>query len=169
MRVGLFGNISTLEPSGTRVFCYELTPFALTPQEEGMGFSSAYATEYSLSSAEGALVSVAIRVEPRRLEALLEALAQVAFPINPQIYHEAEIELRGADGLAATEVTTLVEFPAYLARVEEAFRALELNGFGRQDVLVTGMLEELRGPNQPGRAKLKAGWTVRTRKRSTHD
>ena len=134
-----------------------------------MGFSPAFATEYSLSSAEGALVSVAIRVEPRRLEALLEALAQVAFPINPQIYHEAEIEFRGADGCEATEVTTLVEFPAYLARVEDAFRALELNGFDRQDILVTGMLDELRASNRPVRTKAKAGWTVRTRRPSIHE
>jgi len=39
----------------------------------------------SLSTAEGALVSVSIHVEPHRLESLLEALALVSFPINPQI------------------------------------------------------------------------------------
>jgi hypothetical protein len=133
-----------------------------------MAFSPAYTIEYSLSSTEGALVSVAIRVEPRRLEALLEALAQVAFPINPQIYHEAEIEFHDADGRKATEVTTLVEFPAYLARVEDAFRALEINGFDRQDVLVTGMLDELRGPNRPEKVQLNARWTVRAHQHSTH-
>jgi hypothetical protein len=132
-----------------------------------MGFSPAYATEYSLSSAEGALVSVAIRVEPQRLEDLLEALAQVAFPINPQIYHEAEIKCRKSDGQDAIQVTTLVEFPAYLARVEDALRTLETNGFERQDVLVNGMLEELRGPNQPSRVQSKAGWTIRARQHST--
>lgn len=135
-----------------------------------MGFSPAYAT---LSSEEGALVSVAIRVEPRRLEALLEALAQVAFPINPQIYHEAEIEFvqphsREATEACreATEVTTLVEFPAYLARVEDVFRALQLYGFDRRDVLVTGMLQELRGPSPPGSAQPEAEWQVRARQRS---
>ena len=34
----------------------------------------------SLSTAEGALVSVSIHVEPHCLESLLEALAQVSFP-----------------------------------------------------------------------------------------
>ena len=43
----------------------------------------------SLSTAEGALVSVSIHAEPHCLESLLEALAQVSFPINPQIYHDA--------------------------------------------------------------------------------
>jgi hypothetical protein len=131
-----------------------------------MGFSPAFATAYSLSSNEGVLVSIAVRVEPRRLEALLEALAQVAFPINPQIYHEAEIEFRDADGCEASEVTTLVEFPAYLARIEDVFRALELNGFGRRDVLVTSMLHQLRELNGPERAQAEAEWTVRSRQPS---
>ncbi|HLI85622.1 MAG TPA: hypothetical protein VKV17_17035 [Bryobacteraceae bacterium] len=131
-----------------------------------MGFSPAYATEYTLSSEEGALVSVAIRVEPRRLEALLEALAQVAFPINPQIYHEAEIEVIDPHNRAATEITTLVEFPAYLARVEDVFRILQLYGFDRRDVLVTGMLRELRGPELPGNAPPDSEWRVRSRQHS---
>jgi hypothetical protein len=131
-----------------------------------MGFSPAFATGHSLSSNEGVLVSVAIRVEPRRLEALLEALAQVAFPINPQIYHEAEIEFRDPNGRWGSEVTTLVEFPAYLARIEDVFRALELNGFGRRDVLVTSMLHQLRELNQPERAQAEAEWTVCSRQPS---
>jgi hypothetical protein len=167
MRVGLFGNILTLEPSGTRVFsCSELSPFALTPQEEGMGFSPAFATGHSLSSSEGVLVSLAIRVEPRRLETVLEALAQVAFPINPQIYHEAEIEFRDSTGCQAAKVTTLVEFPAYLARIDDVFRVLELNGFDRRDVLVTSMLHQLRELNRPENAQAGAEWTIRSRQPS---
>jgi hypothetical protein len=131
-----------------------------------MGFSPAFATGYSLSSNEGVLVSVAIRVEPRRLEALLEALAQVAFPINPQIYHEAEIEFRDPNGRRSSEVTTLVEFPAYLARIEDVFRALELNGFGRRDVLVTSMLHQLRELNRPEGTQAEAEWTVCSRQTS---
>ncbi|HEY7389983.1 MAG TPA: hypothetical protein VH640_15810 [Bryobacteraceae bacterium] len=129
-----------------------------------MGFSSAFATEYSLSSNEGALVSIAIRVEPRRLEALLETLAQVAFPINPQIYHEAEIEFRDANGRQTSEITTLVEFPAYLARTEDVFRTLELNGFGGHDVLVTSMLQQLRELNRPDCTQ--AEWIIRSRQHS---
>jgi hypothetical protein len=131
-----------------------------------MGFSPAFATECSLSSDEGVLVSIAIRVEPRRLEALLEALAQVTFPINPQIYHEAEIELRDAHGRQVSEITTLVEFPAYLARIEDVFRALEQNGFGRRDVLVNSMLHQLRELNRPEQGQAEAEWTVRSRQPS---
>jgi hypothetical protein len=38
-------------------------------------------------SLEGDLVSLRISVEPRLLEDLLEALAQLDFPVNPQLYH----------------------------------------------------------------------------------
>jgi hypothetical protein len=131
-----------------------------------MGFSPAYATEYSLSSEEGDLVSVAIRVEPRRLESMLEALAQVAFPINPQIFHEAEIETCHPDGHQAIEVTTLVEFPAYLARIEDVFRVLRLYGFDCRDVLVTSMLQELRTPNRLESVAPESAWKVRSRQRS---
>jgi len=41
----------------------------------------------ALGGSEGELISVSISVDPRDLEALLESLAQVDFPINPQIYH----------------------------------------------------------------------------------
>ena len=71
----------------------------------------------SLSTAEGALVSVSIHVEPHCLESLLEALAQVSFPINPQIYHDAALIYRYADGREQTESITLVEFPAYEAQL----------------------------------------------------
>jgi hypothetical protein len=131
-----------------------------------MGFSPAFATGYSLSSDEGVLVSIAIRVEPRRLEALLEALAQVAFPINPQIYHEAEIEFCDPNGRQVSEITTLVEFPAYLARIEDVFRALEIHGFGRRDVLVTSMLHQLRELDGAERGQAEAEWTVRSRQPS---
>ena len=59
-------------------------------------------TTPSLSTAEGALVSVSIHAEPHCLESLLEALAQVSFPINPQIYHDAALVYRYADGREQT-------------------------------------------------------------------
>ncbi|MGC8795247.1 MAG: hypothetical protein ACP5U2_17850, partial [Bryobacteraceae bacterium] len=43
----------------------------------------------SLVGEEGELVIVWITAEPRRLEALLDALARLDFRVNPQIYHEA--------------------------------------------------------------------------------
>jgi len=83
----------------------------------------------NLSTNEGELLAVSIRVEPRRLESLLEALAQVAFPINPQIHHGAE---------------TVVEFPAYANRVAEVERALDAYGFAPGSLHATAMLEEIR-------------------------
>jgi len=50
-----------------------------------------------IGGSEGELVAVSITVNPRDLEALLEALASVDFPINPQICH--------------AESETMVEFP----------------------------------------------------------
>ena len=78
----------------------------------------------SLSTAEGALVSVSIHAEPHCLESLLEALAQVSFPINPQIYHDAALVYRFADGREQTVPITLVEFPAYENRLDEVRRAV---------------------------------------------
>ena len=91
----------------------------------------------SLSGSEGDLVSVSIEVNPRYLESLLEALAQLPFPINPEIYHDA-------GGREEVEGATLVEFPAYAGRLEEVRRALEAYGFERASLRVTSMLEEIR-------------------------
>jgi hypothetical protein len=88
----------------------------------------------SLSGSEGALVSVSIGVAPRYLESLLEALAQLPFPINPEIYH----------GAAAT----LVEFPAYAGRLEEVRGALDAYGFDRSSLHVTSMLDEIQKGNR---------------------
>src|SRR6202142_3038425 len=79
----------------------------------------------SPSTAEGALVSISIHVEPPCLESLLEALALVSFPINPQIYHDAALVFRYADGREETESITLVEFPAYEGRLDEVRRSVQ--------------------------------------------
>src|ERR1039457_5604385 len=89
------------------------------------------------SGRNGALVSVSINVDPRHLESLLEALAQVGFPVNPQIYHDALMVYRYADGREETEATTLVEFPAYAGHLEEVQRAIESYGFEPATVQVT--------------------------------
>jgi hypothetical protein len=135
------------------------------PQEEGMSFSPAVAPDLSLSSAEGALVSISIHVDPRYLESLLEALAKVEFPINPQLYHEAEILILHPSGRQEPALATLVEFPAYLGRLEEVYQALEGGGFDREAVLVTGMLDELRSPDQAQPSGSRPGWVVRSRRR----
>src|SRR4051794_23742354 len=82
-----------------------------------------------LSGAEGALFSVLVSVEPLRLEALLDALAGLEFPINPQIYHDAP--------------GTLVEFPAYENRLAGIRKCLQQNGFSVDSVKATSMLDSI--------------------------
>ena len=90
------------------------------------------ATASPLSGSEGELVSVSISVDPRDLEALLEALAHTDFPINPQIFH--------ADG-HSTQARTIVEFPAYAGGLPQVRAAL--TGFDAL-IRVRGMLEEIQ-------------------------
>lgn len=94
---------------------------------------------HCLHSPEGELVSVHIRVEPRLLEDLLEALAEVPFPINPQLHHNAAMRRGGGERRAVA-----VEFPAYAPRVEEVRSALRRHGLDA-DVEVVNMLEEIQG------------------------
>lgn len=98
----------------------------------------------SLSTAEGTLVSVSIHVEPRCLESLLESLAQVSFPINPRIYHDAALVYCFADGHHETESVTLVEFPAYEDRLDDVRRAIQAYGFPPDSILAIGMLDEIQ-------------------------
>lgn len=96
----------------------------------------------SLETNEGELVSLSITVEPSTLESLLEALAGVCFPINPQIYH----------GGAAT----LVEFPAYAGRVDEVRSAIAAYGFDPASIGVTGMLDEIQSSSDARRKRMMA-------------
>ncbi len=105
----------------------------------------------SLSGREGTLVSVSIDVEPRYLEALLEALARVDFPINPQIYHDAEMVYVDPDGREETETATIVEFPAYAGRLDEVRRAMEEYGFDPDCVQVRSMLQDIQGESHQRR------------------
>ena len=98
----------------------------------------------TLCGREGALLSVSISVDPRHLESLLESLAQLRFPINPQIYHDAALVYRYPDAHEESEGITLVEFPAYEAQLEDVTTALESYGFDRRTVHVTGMLDEIQ-------------------------
>jgi hypothetical protein len=104
----------------------------------------------SLSSKEGELLLVSIAVEPRRLERLLETLAGLNFPVNPQIYHEAG-PVRSVKGRA--EAKTLVEFPAYEVHLEEVRQAFSAAGFDPRTVRAASMIEEihsgLAGAKQP--------------------
>jgi len=104
-------------------------------------WSTAVAPSVSLSGAEGALVSVSVTVEPSRLEELLDALANLEFPINPQIYHDAAVVQHLADDHEEREPTTLVEFPAYENRLPEIRHLLEAGGFPAESLEATPMLE----------------------------
>jgi len=109
----------------------------------------------SLSGREGALVSVSIDVDPRRLESLLEALAQTSFPINPQICHAAAVVYLDADGREETRTATLVEFPAYEGRLDEVRNALHSCGFDPASVCSTSMLDEIHREPRAARRRLK--------------
>ena len=85
-----------------------------------------------LCGSEGELISVSISVAPRHLEPLLEALAHVDFPINPQIYH-ADIN--------APASRTVVEFPAYANRLPHVQAAVD--SVSGATVSAKGMLAEI--------------------------
>ena len=114
-------------------------------------------TDPALLGREGNLVSVSISVEPRNLETLLEALAQVRFPINPQIYHDAAVVYVYPDHREESELATLVEFPAYAGQLDEVSAAVTAAGTPASDIRITGMLEDIHAewpaePAPPGAA-----------------
>jgi len=109
-----------------------------------MGVWPAVAAYPSLSGQDGTLVCISIAVEASRLESLLEALARIDFPVNPQIYHEARVVYRYADGHEKPEIMTLVEFPAYAGRLPDVERALEEYGFDSGAIQVTNMLDQIQ-------------------------
>ena len=117
----------------------------------------------SLSTAEGALMSVSIHVEPHCLESLLEALALVSFPINPQIYHDAALVYRYADGREENEAITLVEFPAYEGRLDEVRRTLQAYGFRPDCIHAVAMLDEIQSELQREPAPDGAAYVSRYR------
>jgi hypothetical protein len=82
----------------------------------------------ALFGLDGELVSVRVSIEPRLLEDLLEALAGLDFPVNPQLYHRP------------ARVT--VEFPAYSSRVEEVRDALRNHGLRHASLDVARVLAQ---------------------------
>lgn len=67
---------------------------------------------------KGALISLRILVEARDLEECLETLAELPYPLNPQIYHHWEGTSK-----------TAVEVPAYEGWLAEIREALFRSGF----------------------------------------
>ena len=117
----------------------------------------------ALCGREGVLVSVSIHVDPRHLESLLEALAQLQFPINPQIYHDAALIYHFPDLHEETEATTLVEFPAYDVQLDDVRGALSAYGFDPRTLQVTGMLDDIHAGSPEEPAPAGARWRSRTR------
>jgi len=93
--------------------------------------TASLAPESALFGREGELISLAIATEPKLLEDLLEALASLDFPVNPQLYHRpAEV---------------LVEFPAYSTQVEQVRDALLKQGFDANGIQMSRPLARAEG------------------------
>ncbi len=90
-----------------------------------------------LRTAEGVLLFIRISVEPRLIEELLDVLARLSFPVNPEIRH-ADLALGGRRRL------TTIEFPAYDNRVGEVREQLRRCGFDPASVRVVSMLDEIQ-------------------------
>ena len=79
--------------------------------------------EAALFGREGELISLSVATEPKLLEELLEALASLDFPVNPQLYHRP--------------AQVLVEFPAYSNQVGQVRDALLRQGFDATGIQVS--------------------------------
>jgi hypothetical protein len=86
-----------------------------------------------LGGQDGELISLRIAVEPRLLEDLLETLAGLPFPVNPQLKQRL--------GDAAASV---VEFPAYESQLEAVRQALSGDNFPDAELDVRSMMEEIK-------------------------
>jgi hypothetical protein len=85
-----------------------------------------FPSEAALFGREGELISLSIAIEPKLLEDLLEALAGLDFPVNPQLYHRP--------------AQVLVEFPAYSTQVEQVRAALLGQGFDAGSIQIAKAL-----------------------------
>ena len=72
------------------------------------------------------LVMARVLVEPRHLEELLEGLAGLDFPVNPELQHRTG--------------SVLVEFPAYAEHLEEIRNMIRRLGFDAESMDVFGVL-----------------------------
>jgi len=80
------------------------------------------------SREEGELLLVRVRVDSRHLEDVLETLAALPFPVNPDLCHSG--------------LYSIVEFPAFANRLETVKRALAPFEFA---VEARSMLDAIRG------------------------
>lgn len=122
----------------------------------------------ALLGAEGELVSVSVAVEPRELEDVLEALAALDFPINPDIYHDAVVVYVKRDGQQRMEPSALVEFPAYAGSLVKIRAVLDSAGFAGDRIAVSAILDEIHAGDLVEPAPLGADYAYRVlRKHAT--
>ncbi len=69
----------------------------------------------ALFGSEGELILLHISIEPKLLEDVLEVLARLDFPVNPELHHKPN--------------SVTVEFPAWSGRVENVRNLLKSAGF----------------------------------------
>ena len=98
----------------------------------------------ALVSSEGELDSVSIAVDPRLLEQLLDALAGLPFPVNPQIHHDPLSVRISEGGSVGAAPATVVEFPAYATRLTAIREAVAARGFDPASVRAMNLLETMR-------------------------
>jgi hypothetical protein len=114
-----------------------------------------------LEGSEGELVSISVTAQPRDLERLLEALAALDFPINPQIYHDAAVIYVERDGAERREPSTIVEFPAYTGSLPDIRAVLERHGLDGGAISVSPMLDDIHGGERVEEAPPGAGFAYR--------
>jgi len=119
----------------------------------------------ALTGAQGDLVLVSIAVKARRLEALLETLADLPFPVNPEIYHDAAVVCVYQDGRREAEPVVLVDFPAYAVDVGTVKRALSARGFPDDAVWARNLLEGILSEEESRPAPEGAAYTTVIRQR----
>jgi hypothetical protein len=78
-----------------------------------------------LFGSDGELILLRVSVEPRLLEDLLETLARLNFPVNPELRH------------LPAQVT--VEFPAYAGLIEEVRKLFRAYGFDPASLQVASL------------------------------
>jgi hypothetical protein len=83
-----------------------------------------------VSPTSGELLAAEIRVSPKYLEDILEALASAPFPINPELDHTASS-------------TTQVRFPIYDSQLDSLREILTTAGFPQSLLEIHSMAAEL--------------------------
>lgn len=120
----------------------------------------------ALRGARGELVLVSIAVEPRRLELLLDTLAGLPFPLNPEIYHNAVVTRVYPDGRQESEPAVLVDFPAWECNLAAVKAALHARGFPPESFSARNLLEGLESEVEQMPAPDGAPYAALIRRRS---